>query len=209
MGVRFTQDDLDVFRIPGFQERMAAIKGKIRPKLVEFGEEAGPALMTQFKAEFFPHTAKHMRRKVNPPDETWVALGPQARGYKAYIFASLCVGKAGVQARVVMKDESEDRYLLGDNLLSNLNFFQKHEDSLSGLADYTKRDARYQPSRISSLTPALEEIGKRLKSLKTAVFDVGLELKPTSKTLSQDFLKAVDKLYPFYLCGLHKGVKLK
>ena len=73
MSVYFTQSDLDIFKIPGFKERMSAIREKIRPKLEQFGEEVAPALMTQFKAEFFPHTAKHMRRKVNPPDETWVA----------------------------------------------------------------------------------------------------------------------------------------
>ncbi len=109
MPLKFTQDDLEVFSIPDFAKRMAGLKAKIRPKLEALGEELGPALMTAFKQEFFAHTAKHMRRTVNPPDETWVALGPESRGYKAYVYLAFCIGKAGAQARVVMKDESANR----------------------------------------------------------------------------------------------------
>jgi uncharacterized protein YktB (UPF0637 family) len=33
-------------------------------------------------APSYAHVARHLRRTVNPPDDTWVALGPEARGYK-------------------------------------------------------------------------------------------------------------------------------
>lgn len=209
MSTFFTASDLEIFQISGFQERMSAIRSTIRPKLEQFGQEVAPLLMTQFKAEFFPHTAKHMRRKVNPPDETWVALGPRSRGYKAYVFFSLCIGKQGVQARVVMKDESQDRILLGDNLLRNLPFFLKRSEDFKALSDYTKRDEDYHPLSLENLKSALEKSAEKLKTLKSAVFDVGYELKPTSKNLQQEFLKAVDLLYPFYVCGLQEGVRLK
>lgn len=66
MGVLFTESDLEVFEIVEFSRRMAALKEKIRPKLVALGEEIAPALKAQFKTPFYPHTAKHMRRKVRP-----------------------------------------------------------------------------------------------------------------------------------------------
>lgn len=209
MSVFFTPSELEVFEIAGFQERMAAIRSRIRPKLEQFGEEMAPALSLQFKADFYPHTAKHMRRKVNPPDETWVALGPQSRGYKAYVFFALCIGKAGVQARVTMKDESENRALLGANLLRNLPFFLKRKGDFTDLSDYTRRDAAYRPMPLKNLGEGLEKMAERLKNLKSAVFDVGYELKPTARNLGQEFLKAVDWLYPFYACGLQAGVRLK
>lgn len=209
MTVKFTAEDLKVFNIPGFKERMAALKSQIRPKLETLGEELGPLLMNAFKQEFFPHTAKHLRRTVNPPDETWVALGPQSRGYKATIYFAFCIGKSGTQARVVMKDESSTRPALGDNLISNRNFFTRHAADFKGLSDYTRRDKEYAPQKIAALEPFLTEAGQRLKDLKSALFDVGVELKPLNANLAQEVLKAFDRLYPFYECGLKKGVKFR
>ncbi len=209
MSVFFTQSDLDIFKISGFKERMSAIREKIRPKLEQFGEEVAPTLMTQFKAEFFPHTAKHMRRTVNPPDETWVAIGPRSRGYKAYIYFALCIGIKGAQARVVMKDESNDRQFLGENLLSNMPFFLKRAADFKNLADYTKRDENYLPKHVQSVEEDLKVMAERLQNLKSATFDVGYALPATHKNIEQVFLKSVDLLYPFYACGLQAGVKLK
>lgn len=209
MSVKFTREDLEVFSIPTFAERMAALKAKVRPKLESLGQELGPELMTTFKQEFFAHTAKHMRRTVNPPDETWVAMGPQSRGYKAYIYFAFCIGKNGAQARVVMKDESASRPALGDNLLSNQTYFVRHSADFKGLADYTKRDKEYRPGKISSIDDFIAENARRLKELKSAVFDVGVEVKPSSPSLAKELLKAFDRLYPFYECGLKKGVRLR
>ncbi len=206
MSIVFTQEDLAVFEISGFQERMKAIREKIRPKLEKFGQETIPLLNQKLNSNFYPHTAKHMRRKVNPPDETWVAFGPEKRGYKAYVFFSLCIGKQGLQTRIVMKDESALRPALGENLLQNLSFFKNAK--LKDLADYTKRDKEYLPIAVKNLSEAITESSKRLQNLKSAVFDLGLELNPTSKTLQQDFLKNAAQLYPFYLCGLQQGVQL-
>jgi len=206
MSIVFTQEDLAVFEISGFQERMKAIREKIRPKLEKFGQETIPLLKQKMNSNFYPHTAKHMRRKVNPPDETWVAFGPEKRGYKAYIFFSLCIGKQGLQTRIVMKDESALRPALGKNLTHNLNFFKNSK--LKDLADYTKRNEEYLPQTIHNLSQTLTESSQRLQNLKSAVFDIGLELNPTSKTLQQDFLKKANQLYPFYLCGLQEGVQL-
>jgi len=209
MGVKFTKEDLEVFSIPDFAGRMAAMRSKVRPKLEALGEELGPLLMTHFKQEFFAHTAKHMRRKVNPPDETWVALGPQSRGYKAYVYFGFCIGLAGSQARVVMKDESNMRSVLGANLVANRKFLAKNAAEWKGLADYTRRDKNYAPTKIDDLEAFAVENGKRLQELKSALFDVGLEVKAQSASLAQDLLKAFDRLHPFYECGLKKGVKFR
>jgi uncharacterized protein YktB (UPF0637 family) len=209
MTVRFSQDDLKIFILPGFKERMAALKEKIRPKLIQLGEEVGPLLMTQWKKEFFTHTAKHLRRTVHPPDETWVAFGPQSRGYKAYIYLAFCLGKAGAQARVVMKTESKMRPILGENLLANKKYFLKNSENWKGLADYTRRDSKYRPAVIRDMNTFLEEMGPRLMKLKTAQFDVGFEVKALSNRLEQEVLKAFESLYAFYECGFQEVVRFR
>ncbi|MCE9625032.1 MAG: DUF1054 domain-containing protein [Deltaproteobacteria bacterium] len=209
MGVKFSREDLEIFSIADFAGRMAAMRAKVRPKLEALGEELGPLLMTNFKREFFAHTAKHMRRKVNPPDETWVALGPQSRGYKAYVYFAFCIGKAGTQARVVMKDESNMRPALGANLMANRKFLVKNASEWKGLADYTRRDKNYAPTKVDDLDAFATETGKRLQEVKSALFDVGLEIQARSSSLAQDVLQAFDRLYPFYECGLKEGVKFR
>jgi uncharacterized protein YktB (UPF0637 family) len=78
----FTAKDFQMFAIPGFADRMAAIRKQIQPKLFSLAEEIGPKLKVMVESEVFSHVAKHMRRTVNPPDDTWVAFGPEKRGYK-------------------------------------------------------------------------------------------------------------------------------
>jgi uncharacterized protein YktB (UPF0637 family) len=78
----FTAKDFQVFAILDFPGRMAAIRGQIQPKLFALAEEVGPKLKPIVGSEAFPHVAKHMRRTVNPPEDTWVAFGPEKRGYK-------------------------------------------------------------------------------------------------------------------------------
>jgi len=78
----FTAKDFKVFDIPGFAERMAALRAQVSPKLGAIGEALAPRLASVVRTEVFPHVARHARRTVNPPDDTWVALGPDRRGYK-------------------------------------------------------------------------------------------------------------------------------
>ena len=78
----FGAKDFQVFAVPDFPGRMAAIRSQIQPKLFALAEEICPRLTPIAGSEVFPHVAKHMRRTVNPPDDTWVAFGPEKRGYK-------------------------------------------------------------------------------------------------------------------------------
>jgi uncharacterized protein YktB (UPF0637 family) len=47
------------------------------------GAEMAPFFGELCGVEMFPHVAKHARRKVNPPNDTWVAWASNRRGYKA------------------------------------------------------------------------------------------------------------------------------
>jgi uncharacterized protein YktB (UPF0637 family) len=93
----FTAEDFQVFDIPGFAERMAAIRGDIRPKLERLGGALLPAVARVAGSEIYPHVARHARRTVNPPDDTWVAFGPDKRGYKKARHFKVAVSRQGVR----------------------------------------------------------------------------------------------------------------
>jgi len=78
----FTAKDFHVFAISDFAGRMAAIRKQIQPKLYALAEEISPKLKAVAGSDIFFHVAKHMRRTVHPPDDTWVAFSPEKRGYK-------------------------------------------------------------------------------------------------------------------------------
>jgi uncharacterized protein YktB (UPF0637 family) len=78
----FSASDFKVFDLQGFQPRMSAIRGQIRPKLETLGAELLTAAARVTGGDAYAHVAKHARRTVNPPDDTWVAFGPDKRGYK-------------------------------------------------------------------------------------------------------------------------------
>jgi uncharacterized protein YktB (UPF0637 family) len=80
----FDQADFDVFAIAGLDNRMEAIKTVIRPKLEQLGQHFAPVLSIATGSEMFYHVAKHARRTVNPPDDTWVAWAADKRGYKKH-----------------------------------------------------------------------------------------------------------------------------
>lgn len=78
----FTNEDFHVFLIDGLENRMDAIKEKIRPKLEILGQHYSPTLAALTGDEIFAHVAKHARRTKNPPNDTWVAFAHNPRGYK-------------------------------------------------------------------------------------------------------------------------------
>ena len=93
----FTPSDFKVFDIPGFKPRMEAIKSRIRPKLEAVGRELLPDVARIGGAPAFAHVAKHARRTVNPPDDTWVAFALDKRGYKKHCHFKVAVSRTGVR----------------------------------------------------------------------------------------------------------------
>lgn len=80
----FSQAAFDVFAIDGLDARMDKIKSEIRPSFELLGQHLAPALSALTGDEMFTHIAKHARRTVNPPKDTWVAWAADKRGYKKH-----------------------------------------------------------------------------------------------------------------------------
>ena len=86
-----------MFEIEGFAPRMEAIKRRIRPKLEAVGRELSPDVGRLGGATAFAHVARHVRRTVNPPDDTWVAFAGDKRGYKKHCHFKVAVSRGAVR----------------------------------------------------------------------------------------------------------------
>jgi uncharacterized protein YktB (UPF0637 family) len=89
----FTLHDFKVFDLEGFHERMTALRSRIRPKLASIGEELAPRISALVDVPLHVHVAKHMRRTVNPPDDTWAAIGANRRGYKKDVHFKVAISR--------------------------------------------------------------------------------------------------------------------
>src|SRR5207253_2263610 len=59
--------------------------------------------------EVFPDGAKHARRTVNPPDDTWVAFAPDRRGYKKHCHFKVAVSRNCVRFLFEVGPEHADK----------------------------------------------------------------------------------------------------
>ena len=105
----FGSSDFKVFDVKGFQPRMREIRTRIRPKLETIGRSLAPALARSLGGETYAHVAKHARRTVNPPDDTWVAFGPDARGYKKHCHFKVAVSRHCVRFVFEIGPEHADK----------------------------------------------------------------------------------------------------
>ena len=105
----FGPTDFKVFEVKGVRPRMAEIRARLRPKLEAIGHSLAQGVGRATGAEVFAHVAKHARRTVNPPDDTWVAFGPSARGYKKHCHFKVAVSRHAVRFLFEIGPEHEDK----------------------------------------------------------------------------------------------------
>src|SRR5260370_13841984 len=93
----------------GFRARMGAIGERIRPKLEGVGHSLRPAVSRATGGDAYAHVAKHARRTVNPPEDSWVASGPGARGYKKHCHFTVAVSRRAVRFLFEVGPEHADK----------------------------------------------------------------------------------------------------
>jgi uncharacterized protein YktB (UPF0637 family) len=211
----FTDADYNVFDIPAFAERMAAIRGQVRPKLLEIGEELSETLRPVFGPDFHPHVASHMRRRVNPPPDTWVAFGPSRKGYKAYPHLSVGIGFDGPYVEFIVMNESPGyKAVLSNGLKRNA---EPLAAVLSGLTDMTVHLDHHAPTSgqpASSLTAdELCRLADEVVRLKGNEFMIARPYRRndpqvSGRTLLQTAEAVFRTLQPFYRCAVEPDVRL-
>jgi uncharacterized protein YktB (UPF0637 family) len=197
-GLGFTPNDFAVFKLEGFSARMQEIYARVRPRLVRLGDELAPELARKLHLEFHPHVARHARRTVNPPPETWAAFGPSPRGYKRYGYLALCISGAGLHARMVVKPEADRRAEMACGL-------KRHAARLAKSLGGTKV-ARYDKWNFNSLpveTAADDELFMALAEglgKKTGGLDLGFgwSVRDALRLSRAELLDAYRELEPMY-----------
>lgn len=194
----FSRADFDVFAIEGFDARMAKIYEHLRPRLVRLSTELAPELSRKLHMEFYPHVAKHMRRRVNPPDETWAAFGPSPRGYKRYGYLALCISGAGIHARAVVKSEADKRPEMASLVKSKSADL---EQSFRGtrIQRYQNWNCRTLPDFSAAGADFFDALGAELVK-KTGGIDVGFgwTVRDALKLDRAEVLDAFSELEPLY-----------
>jgi uncharacterized protein YktB (UPF0637 family) len=201
----FTADDFDVFSIPDFAGRMGAIRARIRPRLIELGEDLSGPIESALGIPTFPHVAQHMRRRVNPPVETWVAFTRDRKGYKRWTHYRIAISGAGARVTVFVEDDADDKSQLGANFQAAASGLLSAVKPGGGVRWYTLEEEPVAHPEVAPATVA--ELGARLQRTKTLKFQAGVPLPAAAaaKLKPAEFeewaLEQVRVLKPFYLAG--------
>jgi uncharacterized protein YktB (UPF0637 family) len=151
----------------------------------------------------YPHTASHARRRVNPPDDTWVAFSRSERGYKRFAHFEVGIARDLVFVRFVIKPEGEaDKAEL-------LRYLKSRGPLAFSLSDpapiYWYRDDHGKEGRLISHIDAAQwpAICQHVE-VKSHGFTVGISLDPKDPVvLSAELVtrsyNAVAHLSPLYL----------
>lgn len=194
----FAPADFKVFEVEGFNERMQQIYARVRPKLIRLGDEFAPAIARGLHLEFFPHVAKHARRTVNPPPETWAAFGPSPKGYKRFGYLALCISGAGIHARAVVKSEADSRPEIGALLKTRSAQLAKAFNG-TGIARYDRWDFRQMPEEAAADADFFASLGESLQK-KSGGIDVGFgwRVNEALRLDREEVIDAFRELEPIY-----------
>ncbi|WP_421384373.1 YktB family protein [Bacillus salacetis] len=198
----FTEDDFNVFSIDGLEDRMEALIETVRPKLDALGTHFSPTLSTMTGDEMFPHVAKHARRSVNPPDDTWVAFANNKRGYKKHPHFQIGLWETHVFVWFAMIYEAPAKEEYGKKLEQNIDRITDIiPRNFVWSGDHTKPEV--QP--FSEMDKEeLTSLFKRLQTVKKAEILCGIQI-PREKAVKLSGDETIEiisdafvKLLPLY-----------
>lgn len=199
--VQWSQQDFDVFTIPGLAERMESLQTIVRPKFQLLGDIYSNYFSVRTEDEFFPHVAKHARRTVNPPNDSWVAFAPYKRGYKSLPHFQIGLWNTHLFIIVAIIYEAPQKTVMANRLLENLDAFNQLSDHFIISGDHMSQDAI---SLKLGREEILEQLLTRLRDVKKDEFLVGRHIpREEAVNLSSDeFLslteETFDALMPIY-----------
>ncbi len=97
---------------------MQGVRERIQPKFAVLGERLAAELSMSSGEEMYLHIAKHARRTVNPPSDTWLAVAPNKRGYKQHPHFQFGLWDDRVFAWFALIYELPDKQRMAETILS-------------------------------------------------------------------------------------------
>lgn len=204
----FTSEDFDVFLIDGLEARMDALKRTIRPKLESLGEYFAPLLAALTSEEMFFHVAKHARRTINPPNDTWVAFANNPRGYKMLPHFQIGLWKTHLFIWFAVIYEAPQKEEVGKRLAKKVTKIHKEtpKDFVWSI-DHTKPDiiSHKQVTKDELLTyfDRLQTI-KKAEILSGYVIDKEKVIQLGSEGLLRQIEEVFQKVAPLYRIAENK-----
>ncbi|WP_045515434.1 YktB family protein [Neobacillus niacini] len=203
----FNNEDFDVFQIDGLETRMEALKERIRPKLESLGLHFAPTLTTLTGDEQFVHVAKHARRTINPPKDTWVAFANNPRGYKMLPHFQIGLWQTHLFIWFAVIYEAPQKQEFAARLTKKINKIYKEtpKDFVWSL-DHTKPES-VPHGQLSK--EDLRGMFERLEKVKKAEILCGYEIKRDEvlNLNNEDFLQQVENVFnkvaPLYKIALN------
>lgn len=197
----WNKEDFDLFTIDGLENRMNALKTLVQPKFTLLGQHFSDQLSAHGTDEFFPHVARHARRTVNPPTDSWVAFASSKRGYKALPHFQIGLWKTHLFVIIAVIYENPDKKGIAERLENNIDTLMKLPQDYLISGDHLKPDAM----PINEIgNQGTEKLLDRLKHVKKAEFLIGRHL-PSKEAISmteEEFLnfaeETIDQLLPIY-----------
>lgn len=200
--ITWTNKDFEVFTIDGLDARMEALTEIIRPKFHALGDHFSSFLSASTGDEFFPHVAKHARRTVNPPKDSWVAVAPYKRGYKSLPHFQIGLWETHLFIVVGVIYEAPNKKEMAERLLNNLHVFDTIDATYSFAGDHMS--PVYEQIKDDSKQQQLTKVLTRLRDIKKGEFLIGryLTVEQAISLSEQQFMdlatKTFENLLPIY-----------
>ena len=194
----FSPKDFEAFDVEGLDARMEALNEYVRPQLNQLGEYFSEYFTSQTGETFYAHVAKHARRSVNPPIDTWVAFAPNKRGYKMLPHFQIGLFRNQLFLMYGVMHEGKDK-------AERVKTFDKHFDVLRNLPE----DYRVNLDHMKAEKPFIKDFSDeelhqaidRVKNVKKGEFFVARAIEPTDERLKtdKDFLAFVKETFDEFL----------
>lgn len=199
----FQQKDFDTFLINGLEDRMAAIQERIQPKFRAIGNELVDFLATKLGNEMFVHIARHARRTVNPPADTWMAFSSNNRGYKKHPHFQIGLWDDRAFVWLAFIYELPNKKEISETFLTNNETLKEMIPS-----DYDISMNHMKKSNEKLVDIDWDHTLERFNKVKSAELLIGKQFDPTD-SLMQDgeaFIKEIESIYntliPIYQLSL-------
>lgn len=187
----FTIDDFNVFTIEGLENRMTAIQERIQPKFRAIGEELTDTLSILAGNEMYLHIAKHLRRTKNPPNDTWLAIGANKRGYKMLPHFQVGLFDDHLFIWLAFIYELPNKKEIATKFLTNIDLFNSVPNDFVISLDHTRKEA------VSIKDINLKESLARFRDIKKAEFLIGRHIAVNDPILTDGnkFLNMIKELF--------------
>ncbi|WP_277424221.1 YktB family protein [Cohnella candidum] len=195
----FGQADFKAMEAEGLEGRMKAIIGTVRPKLEALGAELAPMLSRLCGEEMTAHVAKHARRSVNPPADTWVAWSSNPRGYKMHPHFQVGIWPTHVFLQFAIIYECPDKTVFAENALRELASVRR---AVPDGYVWSKDHMVPEGTPHGRLTDEeLSDWLRRLKTVKAAEITCGIHLPPDNPVLKdgEAFLRKAEETFAVLL----------